>query len=177
MRIFAKCEFSHNANFAQNANFSHANFRKMRIYAKCEFSQNANFSHANFRKMRIYAKCEFMRNANFRKMRICCVFSIHSRAFINPDHREIILSLYCARRKSAIFSAPIIISLLQKLIFNFEHFNLAFTKLTTISFLSEKHRLNRIKKNKQKWFPHRQSRDSVFRIPQRIFFRKEIFSP
>ena len=52
----------------------------------------------------------------------CCVFSIHSRAFINPDHREIILSLNCARRKSAIFSAPIIISLLQKLIFNFEQF-------------------------------------------------------
>ena len=36
MRVFAKCEFSQNANF-----------RKMRIFAKCELSQN-------FRK-----KCEF----------------------------------------------------------------------------------------------------------------------
>jgi hypothetical protein len=42
-------------NFAK---FSHANFYKMRIFAKCEFAQNANVSHANFRKMRIYANYE-----------------------------------------------------------------------------------------------------------------------
>ena len=33
-----------------------ANFRKMRVFAKCEFSQNANF-----RKMRVFAKCVILK--------------------------------------------------------------------------------------------------------------------
>jgi hypothetical protein len=51
------CEFSHNAIF-----------RKMRIFA-CEFFAKCDFSHANFREMRISQNANF-RMRFFRKMRI-----------------------------------------------------------------------------------------------------------
>ena len=69
MRKF--CEISHSHRIAEPISDSH-NFRKMRT--KFSHAKNSHYAklsqNANFRKMRIYAKCEFKRSANFREMRI-----------------------------------------------------------------------------------------------------------